>query len=324
MNWRWCRWLGAAVLLLVASACRLPSPQPEQTITDCPADAAIALQILGSGGPIADDERAASGYLLWLDGRAQVLIDAGSGIEPRFGAAAARLSDLRLIALSHLHTDHSAALPGLVKSAYFSQRQRPLAVSGPSGNDRFPSVAEFMQALFNPGSGAYRYLAGILDGSDGMFAMHPQVIDASPGVITSVQLSPAASGTPPQELTVEAMGVHHGIVPALAYRVQAGDRRIVFAGDQSSDNPDMAAFSADADVLVAHYAIPDDAGRGARSLHRTPSQWARLAVAARVDKLVLSHWMQRSLRQRENDGQSLRAIYDGSLIEATDGACIVL
>ena len=45
--------------------------------TDLCADAGgVALQILGSGGPIADDGRASTAYIIWADGRSKILIDA--------------------------------------------------------------------------------------------------------------------------------------------------------------------------------------------------------------------------------------------------------
>ncbi len=70
----------------------------------------VTLQVLGSGGPIADDARASTGYLIWVDGQARVLIDAGSGTFVRFGEAGAQFASLDHIALSHFHTDHSADL----------------------------------------------------------------------------------------------------------------------------------------------------------------------------------------------------------------------
>ncbi len=40
----------------------------------------VVLQVLGSGGPeIMQDQRASSSYLLWLDGKARLLVDAGAG-----------------------------------------------------------------------------------------------------------------------------------------------------------------------------------------------------------------------------------------------------
>jgi len=80
--------------------------------------------VLGSGSPIADDARSGSGYLVWREGRALVLIDAGGGIFLRFGQSGARLEDLELIALTHFHTDHAADLPASLKGAHFSARVR--------------------------------------------------------------------------------------------------------------------------------------------------------------------------------------------------------
>lgn len=54
-------------------------------------DNTLALQVLGSGGPVADDERSASGYLLWHKGRSVILVDAGGGVFQRFGAAGGSL-----------------------------------------------------------------------------------------------------------------------------------------------------------------------------------------------------------------------------------------
>ncbi len=58
--------------------------------TTCPPAAGVAVQVLGSGGPIADDARAATSYLIWIDGRSRVLIDVGSCLCFRLGQAGAR------------------------------------------------------------------------------------------------------------------------------------------------------------------------------------------------------------------------------------------
>ena len=66
----------------------------------CPPPQGVALQVLGSGGPIADDARASSAYLVWVDGKSRVLIDAGGGAFLRFGEAQANFSDLECILLT--------------------------------------------------------------------------------------------------------------------------------------------------------------------------------------------------------------------------------
>ena len=49
----------------------------------------VAVQVLGSGGPELDDGRASSAYVVWVDDKARVLVDAGSGSSIQFGAAGA-------------------------------------------------------------------------------------------------------------------------------------------------------------------------------------------------------------------------------------------
>ena len=51
----------------------------------------LTLQILGSGGPAINSERASSSYLLWGDGHARMLVDMGGGAYLRFGQSGALL-----------------------------------------------------------------------------------------------------------------------------------------------------------------------------------------------------------------------------------------
>src|SRR5690348_5091932 len=71
----------------------------------------LAVQILGSGGPRLNPSRASSSYLLWLDGKARILIDMGGGAHQRFGQSQGKLEDLWMVGISHLHPDHVSDLP---------------------------------------------------------------------------------------------------------------------------------------------------------------------------------------------------------------------
>src|SRR5690242_8640701 len=66
----------------------------------------VTVQILGSGGPRINPFRSSTSYLLWVGDRARVLIDMGGGALSRFGLAQAKVPDLWLVAVSHLHPDH--------------------------------------------------------------------------------------------------------------------------------------------------------------------------------------------------------------------------
>jgi ribonuclease BN (tRNA processing enzyme) len=281
----------------------------------CPGDGP-AVQVLGSGGPVADDGRASSGYLLWLEGRSRLLVDAGGGTFLRFGEAGGAMEDLDRIAITHLHTDHVADLPALLKGGYFSDRSRPLPLLGPTGNRLFPAMDAFVTGLFDPEQGVFRYLGGFLDGSDGLFATPVTVIDARPGRLTEL---PTVRG-----VRLAALGVHHGPVPALAYRVDVGGRRVVFSGDLSADTPDLAEFVQGADLLVMDHAIPGSAGRIARNLHATPERIGTLAAQARVKTLLLSHLMARSLADPRRNLAQIREHFDGRIAVAEDLMCLSL
>src|SRR5947207_14017447 len=70
----------------------------------------VAVQILGSGGPAINPERASAGYLLWVGAQAKLLFDVGGGTYLRFGQSRAKLADLAMAGISHLHPDHTTAL----------------------------------------------------------------------------------------------------------------------------------------------------------------------------------------------------------------------
>jgi len=277
------------------------------------ADSDLAVQILGSGGPIADDGRASASYLVWIDGASRVLIDAGSGAFLRFGEVGGSFEALRFVGLSHFHTDHTADFPALMKSGSFSGCPGALTVAGPSGSDRFPDLHGFLGAMFDPENGAYRYLSGYLDGSRGSPVVETVQVAGEPGV---TRVFDGEDG-----LAIDAMPVPHGIVPALAFRVRLGGKSIVFAGDQNGSDERFIDFARGADLLVMHMAIPEGIGGPASRLHATPGQIARVAQLADARRLVLSHFMARSLRDLDVAVARIQGTFDGLLFAANDLDC---
>ena len=282
----------------------------------CPPTSGVAVQVLGSGGPIADDPRASSGYLVWVDGRSRVLIDAGGGTFVRFAEASAQFADLDFVGLSHLHVDHSTDLAALLKSGYFSKRSRELRLAGPTGSDRFPGLQAFLDRLLDENEGAYRYLSGYLNDDEDLPQLH--VTEISESTVRTVH-DDRVSG-----IRVDAMRVPHGIVPALAFRVQVDDTVIVFGGDQNGTNSDFPAFASEADLLLMHMPVPENASAAARQLHAPPSKIADIAGRAHPRSLLLSHFMARSLRTLDENLNIIRRGYSGPVIVAEDLLCQVV
>jgi len=274
------------------------------------------LQVLGSGGPIADDGRASSGYLIWINGKSRFLIDTGGGVFLRFGEAGARFDDLNHIAISHFHTDHSSDLSALLKSGYFSNRTRELSISGPMAGGDYPGTDDYLKRLLSQDNGAYAYLAGYLDGSAGLVKLESTEVDTKLGNATRVYTDPDA------DIDIDAIGVPHGPVPTVSYRVRIGPQSIVLAGDQNGNSETFIDFARGTSVLVMHMPVPENISGVGRKLHAPPSLIGKIAAETGAGTLLLSHFMARSLENREESLQQIRSRFKGKLVSAVDLACV--
>ena len=263
-------------------------------------DSGIALQILGSGGPRGVG-RASAGYIVWIDGASRIMVDAGGGTFARFHESGATIADLQLLALSHFHPDHASEVPALLWP-----RGGTLRVAGPSGSAGFPSVDDFLGGLFGP---------------DGVFRVLNTRV-----TLDTVTVNVAASD-PMDVLTegsvrVRGLGVPHGSVPAVGYRVDVGDVSLAFSSDQNGSNPAFTDFVRDVDVLVVHFAGSENASGAPSDLHAKPSVWGQMATDAGVGTLILSH-LSANQDLDENVGH-LRSRYRGSLTVAEDLLCVMV
>jgi ribonuclease BN (tRNA processing enzyme) len=108
----------------------------------------------------------------------------------------------------------------------------------------------------------------------------------------------------------------------VAFRVVIDDQTLVFASDQNGDDPAFIDFARGASILVMHMVVPDGASGIARRLHAPPGVIGDVAAAIDPGKLVLSHFMARSLRDREQNVALVRARYKGEVILAEDLTCV--
>jgi ribonuclease BN (tRNA processing enzyme) len=274
----------------------------------------VTLQVLGSGGPELQDKRASSSYLVWRAGVPRVLVDSGGGSALRFGESGATMSDLDVILVTHLHVDHTADLTALVKSSFFEDRHRRLPLFGPNGNQFFPSTTRFIQTLFASSDGAYRYLGDFLDPN----ATGSYLLDAHNITPTAHEVRQIYDA---QGIRVFAATVVHGTVPALAYRVELDNVSIAFSGDTDGNNGNLERLAHNANLLVAHNAVPEGASGVERSLHMPPSVIGKIASTASVRQLVLSHRMLRTLGRETETLAAIHTSYTGPVTFADDLQC---
>lgn len=286
--------------------------------------APVQVQVLGSGGPELAGKRASSSYLVWIGGKPRVLVDIGGGAVLRFGESGATVSDLDVILFTHLHVDHSAGLPALIKSSFFEDRQRPLPIYGPGGNKFMPSTVSFVRSMFDSTRGAYRYLGDFLSPmTSNTYKLQPRDVGEVRDKIrvprkTGDKIWPVFANN---RLQATAAAVAHGSIPALAWRIETAGKRIVFSGDTNGDSGYLKQLAAEADLLIAHNAVAEGASGVERNLHMPPSVIGRIAHEAHVKQLVLSHRMLRTLGRESETMDSVRKLYAGPVSFANDLDC---
>lgn len=292
-------------------------PRGEQP-AECPAEG-VALQVLGSGGPIAEAARAATSYLLWIDGEPRLLIDAGAGSFLRYAEAGGKLGTLDAILITHLHADHAGDLVDILNSGGFEGRTEPLAVVGPDSAPRFPGMSTFIRRLIAKDDGAFAYNGGYLDGTENK----PELLVSE--VTTAEGAAEPAGLDVSDDFSVIAHPVNHGVVPALGYAIEVGDATVVITGDQSGLSGRFLAdlTGSKPTILFAHHAINGEEGQP-RGLHRTPAQIGELAGALEPGRLVLTHNMERSLGPITDSLQAIGESYSGDVTVADDLDCYAL
>ena len=271
----------------------------------------VSLQVLGSGGPELDDGRNSAGYVIWVNGKARLVVDAGSGTSVAFGNTKADFADIQAILLTHLHVDHAQDLPAFIKGSFFTARDENLLVLGPDGNQRMPATTQYIERLFGS-KGAFPYLSDYVTRKQ----QNDYHIIAKNIPLAKEQIVTHAVS---EDISVSATPVHHGPIAAIAWKVETMGCTLVFSGDTSNEYEVLPDFAKHADVFIANTAIPENAGVAARNLHMTPTEIAQIAQKAKVKKLVLSHFMNRSLSKQPFIYKTVTKLFSGPVVLAKDG-----
>lgn len=303
------RWLTCFVFFLSCLALVLSFLQVPHSLVASPSPPELELVVLGSGGPRAFG-RAASSYLVLLDGRAKILVDAGSGAFTRLGETHIDINNLDLVLLTHLHIDHSADVPSMFK-ARGMVRSEPMSfrVFGPLGKGLYPNTTEFIHLLFE---------------QHGIFAY--QKTFGAKEEITTTDL-PIELTAPQREIFSEngakitAVATHHGDAPSVAYRIDYKGKSITFSGDlDPTALSNLTRLANSSDLLVFNCAVLDPPGSPTElyTRHTPPKQIGETARNAGVKALLLSHIPPAVEKAESQVMQSVKASYLGSVQLAQD------
>jgi len=270
----------------------------------------VKVQVLGSGGPELTDGRASTSYLIWLDGKAIGLIDAGSGSSLNYEKSGAHINDLEFFAFTHFHVDHSVDFPAYIKGSYFTQRTKNLYVFGPEGNKLMPSATHFVDGLFGE-EGVFPYLNSYFSSTkQSSFKVLTKNINLTKHNKQAIYKS--------DDFALSAIPVHHGPLPALAWRVDLAGCSIAFSGDMNNQFQTLPVLANGVDILVAHNAIPEAQQGAGRRLHMPPSEIGKIAQLAGVKELILSHRMMRTYGKEAETLAIIKKYYQGPVSFADD------
>jgi ribonuclease BN (tRNA processing enzyme) len=312
-------------LLIIVSPCLLilttsltaqqqpPTPSTNQT----------QVVLLGTGTPPADPDRSGPATAVVVNGNAY-LIDFGAGVVRRAKAAVAdrgitalEPTNLRVVFVTHLHSDHTVGYPDLIFTPWVLGRRVPLEVYGPTGiKDMTTHIFEAYRADFE--SRSKQFAENLY--SVGTFPEGRKVNahEIKPGVVYK-----------DANVTVTAFATKH-TMESYGYRFDTPDRSVVISGDT---NPTQATIDAcrGCDVLIHEVLTHDwlakrpDFHNYAARYHTTTTQLAELASTAKPRLLILYHasiaWRPVVDSQRSRPEELLREMmsrYSGHVVVGRD------
>lgn len=243
--------------------------------------------LLGTGNPPADPDRSGPATAIVVNGT-PYLVDFGAGVVRRAraavvdrGIAALEPTNLRVVFVTHLHSDHTVGYPDLILTPWVLGRRVPLEVYGPPGLKAMTEhlleaySADFESRTKEHGQGLYTV---------GSFPEGHRVNanEIGPGVVYK-----------DANVTVTAFATKHAL-PSYGYRFDTPDRSIVISGDT---NPTQATIDAcrGCDVLIHEVLTAEwlakrpDFHDYASRYHTTTAQLAELASQAKPRLLILHH-----------------------------------
>lgn len=268
----------------------------------------VKLQMLGTRGPELLDSQASTSYLIWLDDKARVIVDAGSGSLQRFKQSKANFVDVDMMLFTHFHVDHSADFSAYIKGAFFTGRSKDLTVFGPTGSNFVASAEQFVERSISSKNGLYPYLGRFL--APDQPSLYKIDVKDIPWSFSDLSIRNLVNKG---DIHVKTVSTHHGPFPSQGYRVELAGCSITFSGDMSGRLGEMPTLAKNSDIWVAHNAINEDATGVAANLHMTPTMIGKIAKKANVKKVLLTHLMKRSLSVKPETLELIKKNYKGDV-----------
>jgi len=242
--------------------------------------------LLGTGNPAIDPDRSGPATAIVVNGTAY-LIDFGAGVVRRAKAAAVDRGipaldppKLRVVFVTHLHSDHTVGYPDLILTPWVVGRRVPLEVYGPRG---IKAMTEHVLEAYSADFAART--------QDGTSPTHRE--SSAEGHKVNAHEISAGVVYKDENVTVTAFPTKH-VMESYGYRFDTADRSIVISGDTT---PTQATIDAchGCDVLI-HEVLTEEflvkhpeRQKYSSQSHTNTTQLTELATEAKPRLLILYH-----------------------------------
>lgn len=265
------------------------------------------------GGPRVETGRSNPANLIEVNGT-RIVLDCGMGVSHQLAEAHVPLTSIKYILISHHHSDHNLEYGNLVYSAWAAGLSTPIHSFGPSG----------IEAMTKAYWELNRFDVETRIADEGR--PDPRKLLIAKDITTDGEVLKT------DDFTVTAFRTPHPpITDNFAYKFTTPDGVIVFSSD-TEYNPKLAEFAKGADVLVheALYApfvdklvarVKNGATLGKHLLasHTTTEDVGKIAAAAGVKRLVLSHLVPGDIEISDDQWiAGIRKAYSGQVVVAKD------
>ncbi len=280
-----------------ASAALAQNSAPSATATASPD---VRLITLGTtAGPLPRKDRAQSSNALIVNGT-PYLIDAGDGVARRLVQAGVDFTKIGKVFITHNHGDHTMGVPNLISVEWQYNRREPIEFYGPPGTE------EMVKAAL------------VFVGVDAQIRLSETQVKPIESMVVARNVG---TGQIYEDANVKVTAVEnthfqfkpgspaYGKFKSYGYRFQVGDKSVVFTGDTGPSEA-VTSLAKGADILVSETTSLDEikarlekAGQWQKmneqersgwythmsEEHMTPQDVGRMAAAADVKTVVMSH-----------------------------------
>jgi ribonuclease Z len=218
----------------------------------------MKITLLGTAGSLIAKNKGCPAILINDD----LLLDCGEGTTQKL-VRLNLIQNLKTICITHLHNDHFLGVFSLLWHYWLNQRNEELKIIGP------PQLKSTFDTILE--------LTHTPEGMMTSFKVNYEELQET-NTIQTIK----------GDYTIQYISVEHGF-PAFAYRIESEGKSFCYSGD-TRPTENLNKIAQGCDLLVCECTLPDDMHEFAhKHFHCTPSDVGKIASAAKINKLVLTH-----------------------------------